>query len=349
MNRTEQTKLILEDGSVFIGDSFGAKQSTAGEVVFNTGMIGYPESLTDPSYQGQILTLTYPLIGNYGVNKKQWESNSIKATALIVSDYSQQHNHWHAKTSLAQWLKNENIPALSGIDTRALTQKLREKGTMLGKIVFNSDRIDFDDPNKRNLVAEVSIKKPKLYKNGRKTIALIDCGAKNNIINSLLKRKVSVLRVPWNYDLFKSNHKFDALFVSNGPGDPKQCHKTIGLLKQAMEYKIPTFGICLGTQLLGLAAGMDTYKLKYGHRSQNQPCLETGSKKCFITSQNHGFALRSKMPRGWNAWFVNANDKTVEGIKHNSLPFMAVQFHPEATPGPVDTGFLFDKFLKVVK
>lgn len=348
-------KLVLEDGSVFHGSSFGAEKSAAGEVVFNTGMVGYPETLTDPSYRGQILALTYPLIGNYGVPGdekednllKYFESDKIQISGLIVSNYSENYSHWNAKKSLSEWLKEKNIPAIEGIDTRQLTKKLREKGTMLGKIVYNED-LAFEDPNKRNLVSEVSIKEPITYEKGKTKAVVIDCGIKNNIIRSLLKRNVTVIRVPWDYDFLKL--EFNALLISNGPGNPKMAKETIANVKKALEKNIPTFGICLGNQILALAAGGDTYKLKYGHRSQNQPCLEIGTKRCFITSQNHGYAVDIKsLPDEWKPWFVNVNDGTNEGIKHISKPFMSIQFHPEATPGPVDTGFLFDKFLEMLK
>jgi len=357
----KKAKLILEDGSVFEGISFGAEKSVAGEVVFNTGMVGYPESLTDPSYRGQILTLTYPLIGNYGVPKseedkfgieKNFESKTVQITALIVSDYSFEHSHWQSERSLAAWLKEEGIPGLTGIDTRMLTKKLREKGVMLGKIEFEGEEIELSDPNERNLAGEVSCKQPIMYKSGGSgpSIALLDCGVKNNIVRSLLARGCTVIRFPWDYNIFDGKHKFDAVFVSNGPGDPKQCTATIESLRKAMEKEIPTFGICLGNQILALAAGADTFKLKYGHRSQNQPCVLEGTKKCFITSQNHGFAVDEKsIPDGWKPWFTNLNDGTNEGIRHKGKPFMSLQFHPEATPGPVDTDFLFDEFVKIAK
>lgn len=354
-------KLVLEDGSIFTGFSFGAERNSAGEVVFNTGMCGYNESLTDPSYRGQILMLTYPLIGNYGVPEKikkhgmmqNFESERIQVSGLVVSEYSANYSHYEAVESLGEWLKEEKIPAITGIDTRALTQKLREHGVMLGKIVVSENdgkKLEFEDPNKRNLVAEASCKKVQKYEAGRKTVALIDCGVKNSIIRSFLRRNVSVLRVPWDYDLIGSSEKFSAIVISNGPGDPKMATKTIETTKQAMKEKIPVFGICMGNQILALAAGGNTYKLKYGHRSQNQPCVLEGTKKCYITSQNHGYAVDVKsLSKEWEPWFTNANDKTNEGIKHKTKPFMSVQFHPEATPGPVDTGFLFDLFLKKVK
>lgn len=338
-------RLILEDGSAFEGISFGADKSTAGEVVFSTGMTGYPESLTDPSYRGQILILTYPIIGNYGVpDKKYWESSGIKISGLIVSNYIDTPSHFQSKQTLSQWLKKENIPALEIADTRFLTQKIRVKGTMLGKIIFKKD-IKFYDPNRENLVAQVSTKKIIEQGKGKKKILLIDCGAKGNIVKCLIKRGIKVIVAPWDFDPLSSRIKFDGIIISNGPGDPKKADKTILNIKKALRKRIPILGVCLGNQLLALAAGGDTQKLKFGHRSQNQPCLLEGSDRCFITTQNHGFAV-SKIPEGFRAWFTNANDGSNEGIIHNKLPFMSVQFHPEACPGPTDTEWIFDYFLK---
>lgn len=348
--------LVLEDGSSLTGVLFGFPRSVAGEVVFNTGMVGYPESLTDPSYRGQILVLTYPLIGNYGVPGqeredglfKNFESDTIQISGLVVADYSEKYSHWNAAQSLGVWLREHKIPAITGVDTRALTKKLRENGTMLGKLEFGK-RIRFDDPNTKNLVADVSIEKPVVYGEGKTKVLLVDCGVKHGIIRSLLKRDTTVIRVPWDYDFVNSEHDFDCVVVSNGPGDPKMCEATISHIQETLREGIPLLGICLGNQLLALAAGGDTYKLRYGHRSQNQPCFEVGTQRCFITSQNHGFAVEKKLPAGWKPWFVNANDNTIEGIRHTTKNFMSVQFHPEATPGPTDTGFLFDEFLKKVK
>ena len=347
---------MLEDGSVFEGTVFGSEKSIAGEVVFNTGMVGYPESFTDPSYKGQILVLTYPLIGNYGVpgNEKEYgllkffESDKIQISGLIISDLSEKYHHWNAEKSLDSWLKENGIPGIYGIDTRMLTKKLREKGVMLGKLVIDKD-INFEDPNKRNLVAEVSTKEKIVYnEKGGKSVVLVDCGTKNNIIRSLIKRNVKVIRVPWDYDFLKES--FDGIVISNGPGDPKMCDKTVENIRKSIEKKIPLFGICLGNQILALSARGNTYKLKYGHRSQNQPCIEKGKTRCYITSQNHGYAVDIKsLPNDWEEWFVNANDNTNEGIRHKSEPFMSVQFHPEATPGPVDSEYLFDEFLKMIK
>ena len=345
-------KLILEDGSVFEGRSFGAPNDTAGEVVFNTGMVGYPETLTDPSYKGQILVLTYPLIGNYGVPKTNmrngfdhsFESERIQISGLIVSQASSEHNHWNSATSLQRWLKEYNIPAIEGVDTRALTKRLRKKGSLLGRLSFDGKEDGFYDPNQDNLVKSVSVKSPRTIGSGSKRIILIDCGCKNSILQNLLKRENTVIRVPWDYD-FLDEH-FDGILISNGPGNPKMCGQTITNVQRALERQKPVFGICLGNQILSLAAGADTYKLKFGHRSQNQPCIKVGTKQCYITSQNHGFAVdQNTLPSGWEPWFENANDATNEGIRHKKYPFFSIQFHPEASPGPLDTHFLFDEFM----
>lgn len=352
----KKVKLILEDGSIYDGLSFGMEKIVNGEVVFNTGMVGYPEALTDPSYRGQILVLTYPLIGNYGVpgNEKvngmykNFESDKIQITALIVSEYEQEFFHWSAIKSLNTWLKEQDIPAICGIDTRALTKRLREQGTMLGKIVLDTkgDPV-FEDPNQRNLVAEVSISQPVEYGKGEKKVIIVDCGVKNNIIQSFVQRGVSVMRVPWDYDFV--NTAANGIVISNGPGDPMMCPQTVEHIKKAMKTNRPILGICLGSQLLGLAAGAKTYKLKYGHRGQNQPCSEMGTKRCYITSQNHGYAIDAKtLPEDWREWFYNDNDGTNEGLLHISKPFFGAQFHPEASPGPDDTEFLFDMFIRAM-
>ena len=286
----QKSELVLEDGSVFQGFSFGFKKAINGEVVFNTGMIGYPESLTDPSYKGQILVLTYPLIGNYGIPGcekeddllKYFESDKIQVQGLIIANYSENYSHWNAKKSLSDWLKGHKIPAIYGIDTRELTKKLRKKGSLLGKIIFDDEKINFEDPNKRNLVAEVSIKKPFYYKKGKKKILLIDCGTKNNIIRAFLKRNFTVIRVPWDYDFL--DEKVDGIIISNGPGDPKNCKKTIENVEKVLSKNIPVLGICLGSQILALAVGSNTYKLKFGHRSHNQPCIEVGTNRCYRSS-----------------------------------------------------------------
>jgi carbamoyl-phosphate synthase small subunit len=342
------TKLILEDNTTFEAKSYGYEESVAGEVVFSTGMMGYPESLTDPSYKGQILILTYPLVGNYGIPEKRlWESDKIQVAGLIVSTYIDTPSHFQSKQTLATWFKSEKVPLLEIKDTRFLTQKIREKGAMLGKIIFKKD-VKWYDPNKENLVAQVSTKKILNEGEGKKTILFFDCGAKQNINRCLVKRGVKVITVPWDYDPFgNSDLKFDAIVISNGPGDPKMADKTIKTIQEALQRKIPILGVCLGHQILSLAAGGDTKKLKYGHRSQNQPCSLENSNRCYITTQNHGFAV-SKIPEGFKTWFTNANDGSNEGIIHKTLPIMSVQFHPEATPGPMDTEWIFDYFLNKI-
>ncbi|RMH05959.1 MAG: carbamoyl-phosphate synthase (glutamine-hydrolyzing) small subunit [Nitrospirae bacterium] len=354
-SRLCQAQLVLEDGSTFRGWSFGFQQSVAGEVVFNTGMVGYPEALTDPSYAGQILTLTYPLIGNYGVPISQssqgltrvLESEIIHACGLVIANYSPQFSHWSAAKSLDAWLQEQQVAGLYGVDTRRLTKRLRQQGSLLGKIVKPQDEKAFYDPNAEALVARVSPKEPVQYGQGAKRVVVVDCGCKHNILRSLLSRGVTVRRVPWNYDFLAED--FDGVVVSNGPGDPKMCPETVALLKKLLQGNRPILGICLGHQLLARAAGAETYKLKFGHRSQNQPCLEVGTQRCYITSQNHGFAVKTEtLPPEWRPWFVNANDGTNEGIRHRRRPFMGIQFHPEAAPGPVDTDYLFDQFVAML-
>jgi len=362
--------LRLENGKTFTGFAFGFEGNTGGEVVFTTGMTGYPESLTDPSYSGQILTFTYPLIGNYGIPKikkgigSPFESGKIQVRGVIISNYSFEYSHFDAAMSLDQWLKNEQIPGIYGIDTRELTKVLRTKGVMLGEIhtpvetyggaspVNKSNKFQVVDPNTTDLAGGVCVNKPVIYKPKnkiKKRILLIDCGVKNNIIRNFVKRGAEVIRVPYNYDLLNSEFDYNGIFVSNGPGDPKQCKSTIENIRKSFRLNIPVFGICLGSQIMGLSAGADTYKLKFGHRSQNQPCIEPGG-RCYITSQNHGYAVKTNtLPKDWREWFYNNNDGTNEGIKHKSKPFFAVQFHPESSPGPNDTGWLFDMFIDMIK
>jgi carbamoyl-phosphate synthase small subunit len=354
MLKVKQATLTLEDGTIFTGKSFGSETAVAGEVVFYTAMTGYPESLTDPSYTGQILVSTFPMIGNYGVpfNKQEngihkfYESHKMHISGLIISDYSFEFSHWNAEKSLSDWLKEYNVPGLFDIDTRALTKILREKGSMLGKIEFGKE-IEFYNPNKENLVARVSCNEKEVYGEGEHKVVLIDCGVKNNIIRCLIDRNASVIRVPWDYDF--TNEEYDAVFISNGPGDPAMCDVTVGHIKSAIAAEKPIMGICLGNQLLARAAGAETYKLKYGHRSHNQPVLLEGTNKCYITSQNHGFAVETEsLPKDWEALFTNVNDNTNEGIRHKTLPFFSTQFHPEASSGPTDTEFLFDDFMASV-
>lgn len=357
MQQQRTVQLLLDDGSVFHGKSFGYEKATAGEVVFNTAMTGYPESLTDPSYSGQLMVLTYPLVGNYGVPPRTFEANGlatfmesekIHAEAIIVSDYSFEYSHWNAVESLGSWLKDEKVAGIYGIDTRELTKLLREKGSMKGKIVFDAaDEIDFVDPNLINQVDIVSCKEVITYGNGSKKVVLLDCGVKHNIIRCLLKRDVTVMRVPWNYDF--TNMEYDGLFISNGPGDPDTCEAAVINIRKAMERNTPICGICMGNQLLAKAGGASIYKLKYGHRSHNQPVRMVGTERCFITSQNHGYAVdNSTLGADWEPLFINMNDGTNEGIKHKTKPYFSAQFHPEACSGPTDTEFLFDKFVELL-
>jgi carbamoyl-phosphate synthase small subunit len=347
-------RLILEDGTVFEGVSFGHQGPSSGEVVFSTGMVGYPEALSDPSFRGQILVLTYPLVGNYGVpaddviaGDPSFESSVVQVAGLVVGDYSPRYSHWFAGRSLSEWLAEHRVPGLSGIDTRAITKRLREHGSMLGRIDYQDESVAFCDPNSRRIVEEVSVRAPEHHGSTGRRILMIDCGVKNSILHNLLTRGFQVKVVPWNHDL--RSEEFDGIVVSSGPGDPKLCGQTIGQIRQALQRQKPFLGICLGHQLLGLAIGADTFKLKYGHRSQNQPVQEANTGRCYVTSQNHGYAVdQAALPEGWYPWFVNLNDGTNEGLRHRTLPFMSVQFHPEASPGPVDTLGLFDEYAELV-
>jgi carbamoyl-phosphate synthase small subunit len=364
-----QARLILDDGTTFCGWAFGAEKNVSGEVVFNTAMTGYPESLTDPSYAGQMLVMTYPLVGNYGVPSTEaadnglpelMESERIHATALIVADYSETYSHWNAQESLDAWLKREGVPALTGIDTRRLTKVLRESGVMMGRIVIsgNSEYSEDSEYSEKdygsvNWVEKVSCKEVMTYQpfgEKKHRVVLVDCGVKANIIRCLLRRGIEVVRVPWDYDFNQLD--FDGLFLANGPGDPEQCSKTVEHIRTFLNNETvrPCMGICLGNQLLARAAGAKTYKLKYGHRSHNQPVQRVGTTQCFITSQNHGYAVdASTLPSDWEPLFVNMNDGSNEGIRHKTNPWMSAQFHPEACSGPVDTEFLFDEFVAMLE
>ncbi len=336
--------LVLSDGTKFHGKSFGYEQPVSGEVVFNTAMMGYPESLTDPSYAGQILTFTYPLLGNYGVPPFTFEENGlptfmesdkIYVSAVVCSDYSEQYSHWNGVESLAEWLKREHVPGITGIDTRELTKVLREP-----------DEVALADYEGVNFVAKVSCKEIIRYQEGAgKKIVLVDCGVKANIIRSLITRGVEVIRVPWNYDY--TNMEFDGLFLANGPGDPDTCQEAVDIIrKQINASRKPICGICMGNQLLAKASGATIYKLKYGHRSHNQPVRLVGTNQCYITSQNHGYAVdAATLGQDWEELFVHMNDGSNEGIRHKSNPWFSSQFHPEACSGPVDTEFMFDKFI----
>jgi len=355
-----EARLILSDGTVFRGWSFGFDGNTIGEVVFNTAMTGYPESLTDPSYAGQILVTTFPLIGNYGIPETGMgsdglplfmESERIHPKALIVADYSENYSHWNAKESLAAWLQREKIPAITGIDTRRLTKVLREHGVMMGRVVIEraamASQETEEDYGSVNWVEKVSCKEVIRYNEGAdKKIVLVDCGVKANIIRCLIRRGIEVIRVPWDYDF--NQLEFDGLFLANGPGDPEQCGKAVEHIRTFLKNKKirPCMGICLGNQLLARAAGAKTYKLKYGHRSHNQPVQRVGTNECFITSQNHGYAVDdSTLPEDWEPLFVNMNDGSNEGIRHKTNPWFSAQFHPEACSGPTDTEWMFDEFM----
>ncbi len=343
------SKLILESGEVFPGFSPEWQKSTYfGEVVFSTGMTGYVESLTDPSYAGQILTFTYPLIGNYGVpSSKTWESEKVQAAGVITGWVNPNPSHWDSEQSFLGWLKEQKVPLITGIDTRALTKLLRKKGVALGAIYTDRVPKKFIDPNAEHLVKRVSLPKKEIYGTGKKRIVAVDCGMKENILRSFLKFDLQILRVPYDYDY--SNEEYDGLFLSNGPGNPIVCKETIAILKKNWGRRKPTLGICLGAQLLALAIGGKTYKLKFGHRGQNHPCMDLERKTAILTSQNHGFAIDEKsLPSDWKVFFRSLNDHSVEGIIHKKLPYFAVQFHPESHPGPTDAFYLFEKFFEMI-
>lgn len=357
----KKVTLRLEDGTEFHGTSFGYEMPVAGEVVFNTAMMGYPESLTDPSYAGQLMALTFPLVGNYGVPSFKFredglpqfmESDKIHARAIIVSDYSREYSHWNGIETLAEWLQREHVPGITGIDTRQLTKVLREHGVMMGKILFDDmpDQIPEANYSGVNFVEQVSCKEVIRYNEGAsKKVVLVDCGVKANILRCLIDRGVEVIRVPWNYDF--NDMEFDGLFLANGPGDPDTCEAAVQNIRKFLKGNVvkPCMGICMGNQLLSKAAGASIYKLKYGHRSHNQPVRKVGTNQCFITSQNHGYAVDSNsLPSDWEPLFVNMNDGSNEGVRHKKNPWFSAQFHPEACSGPVDTEFMFDDFVKLL-
>lgn len=338
----QKSALYLDDGTVFEGQAPDWQTDTYdGEVVFNTGMTGYIESLTDPSYAGQILVFTFPLIGNYGVDISVMESSQIQVRGVIVSEVAENWSHDNSDRSLLEWLHSQNIPILSGVDTRALTKHLRTRGTMMGWIT--DAPIDVKKAT-TTPASFVSIDKPIIYNPGQaKTMILVDCGAKENIARSFADYAVTVKRVPYNYDY--SGEDYDGVLLSNGPGNPEDYVDTVAILKKVLKGDKPVFGICLGNQLLSLAAGASTYKLKYGHRGHNQPCIDEQTGHAVITSQNHGYAIDGdSLPRSWKVWYKNLNDGSVEGIRHTSKPFCSVQFHPEAAPGPTDSRDLFREF-----
>lgn len=364
--------LVLEDGTLFLGSGFGAETTSVAEVVFTTGMVGYPESMTDPSFAGQLLCFTYPLIGNYGVASmkdldsmglpRQFESESIKVSGIVVSEWCERPSHWASVRTVSEWMKSEGIPGISGVDTRALVTRLREQGVMMGVLASGAglanrkglvkllkdtakyDAIDF--------VRRVSRKKAQVYGSSEKTVVLMDCGAKFSIMRNLLQRGYSVVRAPFDYsyaDIMK--HNPEGVVVSNGPGDPRLCGETVRATARLIDSEVPTLGICLGNQLVALAQGAETYKLKYGHRGQNKPVIDTTTKRGYVTSQNHGYSVDGKTlaKTDLKAWFVNADDDSIEGLFHQTKPCIAVQFHPEASPGPYDTEFVFDKFAALME
>jgi len=361
-------RLVLEDGAVFEGRSFGAAVPAAGEVVFTTGMVGYPEALTDPSYRGQILSFTYPSIGNYGVPEypqpaadspegdgddarailppRPWESDRIHLSGVLCASYSENFSHHAARHSLGDWLKDQGIAGLTGIDTRALTKRIRTRGSLLGRIEIDGHPVPgLTDPNKRNLVAEVSTRRVRRY--GRGTpLVLLDCGGKNNQVRMLVDRGAEVRVVPWDHALLTRPRDYAGVILSNGPGDPRLAAAAVQTVRRLVRQRVPTLGICLGHQLLALAAGAKTYKMKFGHRAHNQPCIDLRTGRCYQTSQNHGFAVDGEtLPGGFKPWFVNANDGTNEGLRHERYPLRSVQFHPEAAPGPAGTEWILDEFL----
>jgi carbamoyl-phosphate synthase small subunit len=357
-------RLLLEDGTELRGHGIGLASPVCGEVVFNTAMSGYVETLTDPSYHGQILVLTYPLIGNYGVPParsaglaRPYESDRIQVQALVVQNYVDAHSHHAASRSLHEWLVAENVAGLSGVDTRTLTRRLRERGTMLGWLFPGT----MSAKQARTLAARVDMRaevfrnvaprEPVRYGAGKHTVLLVDVGAKDNIVRSLLARDASVIRAPWHADLAALASEADGILIGNGPGDPKDLSPLVAQVRGLLgAYRKPIFGVCLGNQILALAAGGDTYKLPYGHRGVNQPVQDLLSRRCYVTSQNHGYAVRDEsLPKDWEPWFVNTNDGTNEGIRSSHLPYFSVQFHPEGSPGPQDTGFLFDDFMRLVR
>ena len=364
-------KLVLEDGTVFDGVGFGYSTTAFGEAVFNTGMVGYTEALTDPSYRGQILALTYPLVGNYGVPdtsmrdsdgiRKYFESDRIQARGLVVHELSLTASHWNLAMTLDEWLYEEKIPAISGIDTRALTTKLRTSGVMMSVLAVSEKEIDEEDLkrklakakkyNDEEFMAEVSVKEPQVYGQDKESVVVVDTGVKNAILRNVRHLGYRVIRVPWDYPIEKIlSYNPKGIVISNGPGDPVACGKTMETARQLIDRNIPTLGICLGAQILGLAGGATTYKLKYGHRGQNKSCIDLENNQVYVTSQNHGYCIdpESLKKTDFKLWFSNTDDKTVEGIRHKDKKIIAVQFHPEASPGPFDCMFVFEELKKLI-
>ena len=359
-------KLVFDDGTVLDGQGFGYSTTVFGEIVFNTGMVGYPEALTDPSYNGQILTLTYPLVGNYGVPDpsikdndgipKFFESDKMQIRGLVVHELSLTASHWNLSMTLDEWMYNEKVPGISGIDTRELTKKLRTGGVMMAALVVSDSEIDVEQVKKElassthydseQFMDVVSTKQEQVYGDDDKSVVVIDTGAKNAILRNIRELGYKVILVPWNTTYEKiMSYKPKGVVLSSGPGDPQKCPDTIDTVKKLIENNIPTLGICLGAQIIGIAGNTETYKLKYGHRGQNKPCVNLENNQVYVTSQNHGYGItpESLEKSDFNLWFTNADDKTVEGIKHKKQNCIAVQFHPEASPGPFDCKFVFEE------
>lgn len=365
-SRLDIATLTICDGPIFHGVSFGANRNVSGECVFSTALVAYPESMTDPSYRGQILCFTQPLIGNYGVPSskrddfnllRHFESPHIQCVGIVVADVALKYSHWTAVESLSEWCNREGVAGISGVDTRAIVTYLRERGSSLARISigeeYDADEDEaFMDPAEVNLVSKVSTKQPfHVESSGDSHIAVIDCGVKENILRSLVKRGASVTVFPWDYPLHKVAHHFDGIFISNGPGDPTHCLQTVTNLSKIIEtFSGPVFGICLGHQLLALSVGAKTIKMKYGNRAHNIPALDLLTGRCHITSQNHGYAVdATTLPSDYKEYFINLNDKSNEGILHVSRPIFSTQFHPEAKGGPLDSSYLFDKYLEDVR
>jgi carbamoyl-phosphate synthase small subunit len=368
----KEALLLLEDGSIFFGSGFGAESEAIGEVVFSTGMVGYPESMTDPSYAGQILAFTYPLIGNYGAPSyserdefglpRFFESDSIKVKGVVVQESCQAPSHWASKRTLSKWMESEGIPGIEGVDTRALVTRLREEGVMMG-ILANGrvarERAGLaeilaraESYSSQNFVKGVSVSRPVIHGDAERRIVLLDCGTKYGIVRNLLKRGFQVVRLPYDSS-YSTVMRYDpaGVVICNGPGDPSMLADTAKSVGSLVESEVPVLGICLGEQVVGMSQGAETFKLKYGHRGQNKPCLDLRTGRGYVTSQNHGYALSEKTLKRTELkpWFVNADDKTIEGVLHSTRPCMAVQFHPEATPGPYDTLFIFDRFVEATR
>ena len=365
-------KLIFDDGTVLDGEGFGFSTTTFGEIVFNTGMVGYTEALTDPSYNGQLLSLTYPLVGNYGVPdpsvndedgiSKFFESNKIQVRGLVIHELSLTASHWNLSMTLDEWMHNEKIPGISGIDTRALTMKLRNSGVMMAALVVSDSEINVEDVKKQLASAThydseqfmdvVSTKHEKIYGDQEQSVVVIDTGAKNAIIRNIREIGYKVILVPWNTSYEKiMSYNPKGVVLSSGPGDPQKCPDTIIAVKKLIENNVPTLGICLGAQIIGIAGNTETYKLKYGHRGQNKPCVNLENNQVYVTSQNHGYGItpESLEKSDFNLWFTNADDHTVEGIKHKNQNCFAVQFHPEAAPGPNDCKFIFEELKNLME